>query len=361
LKARVEPNWNDRRHLVALMAAVADRRRAAALPADDDRVVELARRHRLSPLLSATAEGHLPAPLAEVFRRDRMSTVARNMMFGQAAEECIRALAGDGVPSIVLKGLAYEPTIYPGPGTRPTSDVDLLVPHEERRRAFEVLDRLGFEPRAAAPGFDDADYHEVAWTRPGVEVDLHLALAPFARCDIDYRAVWAAAVPLRLGATEARALRADHAAVFHALHMAMDHFSVPAIYLVDLARLLPAADAVAAAAAVARAWRCWRPFATATALAASLLPDWAARADGPLPAAVPAPRFSRRVVDRYGTTLLLPRPEQLLRKLLHFDTPRHALRYLLVQSRRNAIEIYERRVRRRSPRERLALRVSAPR
>jgi hypothetical protein len=351
LKASVQPNWTDRSHLMALMAAVTDRARAAALPADDA-VIDLARRHRLSPLLSATADGGLQPRLAETFRRDRLATVVRNMMFGQVAEECIRALDGAGVPSIVLKGLAYEPSIYPGAGTRPTSDVDLLVPNEDRRRAFGVLDRLGFEPKAAAPGFDDADYHEVAWTRPGIEVDLHLGLAPFARCDIDYRAVWAEAVPLRIGATDTRALRADHAAVFHALHMAIDHFGVPAIYLVDLARLLPTAAEVAAAEELARGWRCWRPFATASALAASLLPDWKRVA---APAAVDLPAFSRRVVTTYGTLPHLPRPEQLLRKFQHFDTPRHALRYLAVQSRRNLHELVETRVRRRSPRDRLRL------
>jgi hypothetical protein len=347
----VQPNLTDRTHVVALMEAVADQRRAAAL-ADDDRTIEIARRHRLSPLLSATAGAALPGRLAEVFRRDRLATVARNMVFSQAAEECGRALAAEGIPVVVLKGLAYEPLIYPGAGTRPTSDVDVLVPNAQRRLAFEVLDRLGFDPKAAAPGFDDADYHEVAWTRSPIEIDLHLGLAPFARCDIDYDAVWAGVVPLRLGATDLRALRPDHAAVFHALHMAIDHFGVPAIYLVDLARLLPTADAAAAANELARRWRCWRPFATATALAASLLPDWAQTVRLPL-ADVPA--FSRRVVDAYGTTRLLPRPEQLLRKVMHFDTPRHALRYLTVQSRRNLIELYERRVRRRSPRARLAL------
>ena len=103
---------------------------------------------------------------------------------------------------------------------------------------------------------------------------------------------------------------------------------------------------------LARRWRCWRPFATAVALAAWLLPDWARVAET---SAVAGPPFSRRVVERYGTAPALPRSEQLLRKLLHFDTPRHALRYLLVQSRRNAIELLERRVRARSARERLGL------
>src|SRR5262245_35077635 len=279
------------------MAAVADRRRAAALPADD-RLAEIARFHRLSPLLSAADDGSLPPSLAERFRRDRLTTVAHNLVLGQAAEECVRALGADGVPTIVLKGLAYAASIYPEAGTRPMADVDLLVPNEERRKAFAVLDRLGFEPRAAAPGFDDADYHEVAWTRAGVEIDLHLGLAPFARCDIDYRAVWDAAAPLRLGSTDARALRSDHAAVLHALHMAIDHFGGAAIYLVDLIRLLPATRDVTVAKELARTWRCWRPLATALALASSLLPDWRERI-GLLESETAG--FSLRVVRTYGT------------------------------------------------------------
>ena len=273
------------------------------------------------------------------------------MLFSRAAEECIRALAAEGIPSIVLKGLAYEPSIYPGAGTRPTSDVDLLVPNEERRRAFGVLDRMGFEPKAAAPGFDDADYHEVAWTRADVEVDLHLALAPFARCDIDYRAVWAAAVPLLLGATEARALRADHAAVFHALHMAIDHSAYrPSISSTSRACCQrpttspPRPSWRAPGAAGGRS----RPHGTGSVAAAGV---------GARRAIVG--RRTRAIFParhlRLRNTASLPRPEQLRRKLQHFDTPRHALRYLLVQSRRNIVELYERRLRRRSARTRLAL------
>jgi hypothetical protein len=60
-------------------------------------------------------------------------------------------------------------------------------------------------------------------------------------------------------------------------------------------------------------------------------------------------------VDGYGGTGRVSRPEQLIRKLIHFDTGRDAVRYVAVQGRRNVRELYERHVRRRSPRQRLAL------
>src|SRR5258706_10016942 len=75
-------------------------------------------------------------------------------------------------------------------GARPTGDLDVLIPDQPRRAAFEALRAAGWSPVAAAPGFDEADYHEVEWKRGGVFLDLHFALAPLPRCGIDYRAVW---------------------------------------------------------------------------------------------------------------------------------------------------------------------------
>ncbi len=350
LVGRVATILSEREHLVALLAALEDPPRAAGLAPEDPLLVTVARHHRLTPLLSATCGETLPVRLAETFRRDRLVTAARNMVLGQVAEACLRALTDAGVRTIVLKGLDYETRLYRVAGARPTSDVDLLVPAEKRRAAFAALDRLGFEPRAAAPGFDDPDYHEVAWTRQGVEIDLHMALAPLARCRIDYSAVWAEAQSSRVGQTDILVLAPTHAAIFHSLHMAIDHFDVPAIYLVDLARLLPSAEDATRADALAGTWHCRRPLRTAILLAASFLTRWGAARSAATPYL-----FSRRVVRSYGSTTPLPRAEQLFRKLVHFDTEADALRYFIVQSRRNLREIVERRVRKRSARERLAL------
>lgn len=358
------PNESAERRLLALVLAVLESpARAGELtePASltQDQLLAVARRHRLTPLISAasstlstesTLRECLPAGFAEACRRDRLITAARNLMLAQVAEECLRAFADAGVPIIVLKGIAYESALYSNRGVRPTADVDVLVPAERRRAAFELLDRLGFEPRAAAPGFDDDDYHEVAWYRGGVEVDLHLALAPNARCRIDYREVWSQATEITIGDAVGRALDLRHAAVFHALHMAIDHFDVPALYLVDFSRQLPSSAAFEAAETIARAWGCARPFATAAALTDAFLPVW--KAGHPHR---DVPGFAAEVVERYGPIAPLPRPRQLRRKVAHFDDPITAFRYLAVQARRNAHELYERRIRKRSPRERLAL------
>jgi hypothetical protein len=339
----------EREVLRALFAALADRARAAALT-DGPLLLAVGRRHRLTPLLSSECRGSLPPAFEAACRRDHVLTTARNLALASVAEECVAALSAAGVDTALLKGLAYDRELYPMPGTRPTSDVDLLVRERDRRAAFGALDRLGFEPRAAAPGFDDSNYHEVAWRRDGVEIDLHLALAPYARCGIDYDALWAAMRPMPMGRARAFVMAPEHTAVFHALHMAIDHFDVPGLYLVDLARLLPTGADVSAAHATARAWRCRRPFETSVALTAAFQRYWAggrALGDRSLAAA--------RVVRRFGGVERLPRPEQLLRKFVHFDTIGDALRYTGVQARRNLHELVERRIWRRSARARLKM------
>jgi hypothetical protein len=341
---------DEREHLNALLTALDEPDRAAFLPPNDPLLMVVARHHRLTPLLSIRCGQTLPAALAEAFRRDRVVTAARNMILGQAAEECVRAFASAGIAAIVLKGLDFETRLYGRAGSRPTADVDLLVPNDQRRLAFAVLDRLGYEPRAAAPGFDDHDYHEVAWTRAGLEVDLHLALAPFARCRIDYAAIWAEAEPFVLGETPARALSRPHAAIFQALHMAIDHFEVPAIYLIDLMQLLPSVDEAAAARALAHRWHCERPLDTALSLLSRFPQGRLLRA-----AAGGRSGLAQRIADSYGRTTRLSRPEQLLRKFRHFDTATDALTYFVVQSRRNLGEVMERHLRHRSARERLAV------
>jgi hypothetical protein len=342
---------DERQLLIALLAAIEDRARARDLP-DDPRLLRVARRHRLTPLLSIRCRGALPAALEDACRRDHVVTTAQHLALTATAEECVTALAAAGCDAALIKGLAYERTMLHGaPGARPTSDIDLLVRGADRRAAFLALNALGFEPRAAAPGFDDPDYHEVAWTRGNIEVDLHLALAPLARCTIDYEEVWRRAEPIALGATRAFLLAPPHAATFHALHMAIDHFDVPALYLVDLTRLLPARADSQAALATARQWRCERPLTTSLGVAAAFAPAWAADQ----PTEPTRTWLSERVAARFGGGPAVRRPEQLLRKLAHFDTASLALRYTAVQTRRNLHELKERHVSKRSPRARLNL------
>ena len=348
LETLVEPNWTDRSHLLALMAAVADRERAASLP-DDDQLVAVARRHRLSPLLSVTAEDSLPPRLAEI-------VPARSADHCRAQHRC-----SAGPPKSA--SARSRPTAFRASCSRasPTNSRSIRAPARGRRRTsiYWFRTRNAAARSASSTGWgSNPRLPRRVLTTPTTMRWRGPERASRSTCTSRSRRSPAATSTIARSGRRpsrstwvrqyARALRADHAAVFHALHMAIHHFGVPAIYLVDLSRLLPTTDDVVAAAGLARAWRCWRPFATATALAASLLPDWARighSSSAERRAILPAHRRWLRNDPEPAA------PEQLRRKLQHFDTPRYALHYLVVQSRRNVRRrLIERRLRRRSAR-----------
>src|SRR4051812_5962590 len=103
----------DARTILRALLEAAERRTPINLPSVESQdLIALARRHRLSPFLSTFDGSGADEAMREQFRRDRVVTVARNMFLARVAQECVRALAAVPVPVILLKGLAYEQTIY---------------------------------------------------------------------------------------------------------------------------------------------------------------------------------------------------------------------------------------------------------
>jgi len=311
----------------------------AALLASDARVTSLARHHRLSPLLAVAAPEGFSSDVVETFRRDRLTTLGRSTLFRHALQALLSAFDQAGVDVAVLKGIAYEDLVYAQPGTRPASDIDLLVRPGQRREAFAVLSRLGYVPYASAPGFDELDYHEVSFRWREVNLDLHFALAPLVRCRIDYARVWSQMQVWSLSGRPTRTLGFTHAALNQALHMAIHHFDVPAIYLLDFRRLVERSGpgGLARLRAAAGAWRCVRALNTTLALERAFLPGTAAALGGIEAHGEPRSEdgpMTRRVVRSFGGLSPIPRAEQLARKLAHFDDIGIAFAYLSVQGRR---------------------------
>lgn len=104
----------------------------------------------------------------------------RGVLLQETARSVRERLARAGVPSVLLKGAALVASgVYPEPGARFMSDVDLLVPVHEAEAAIGVLLRAGFTPWTAAPeatlGWSDAATFSRPGPAPGLDstVDLH--------------------------------------------------------------------------------------------------------------------------------------------------------------------------------------------
>jgi hypothetical protein len=101
----------------------------------------------MGPLLGWWVEhGQLqcPQPVATLFLRHLAHNRDRMTVLVAAAREVAAALAARSIEATVLKGMGTAFTAFPDPGTRPMSDIDLLVAPHEEGEAGEVLRSLGF-------------------------------------------------------------------------------------------------------------------------------------------------------------------------------------------------------------------------
>jgi hypothetical protein len=120
----------------------------AAELTDWDEVPTRAEVHGMAPLLYFHLKGagvELPLTarreLQGLYVRHRHASQVRARVLG----EVLAAYQEAGIPALVLKGAALSHLVYPEPGLRPMSDLDLLVPRSEVWRAGRVLAELGFD------------------------------------------------------------------------------------------------------------------------------------------------------------------------------------------------------------------------
>lgn len=118
-----------------------------------------AERHGLSPLVYTHLRA-ADAPIPQPVRRQLQGLYVRhrhaNQVRGRILGEILDAFARDAIPVLVLKGGALAHTVYPEPGLRPMSDLDLLVPRRALGPAQHALSALDF---TVAPSADATPAH----------------------------------------------------------------------------------------------------------------------------------------------------------------------------------------------------------
>jgi hypothetical protein len=149
---------------------------------------------------------------------------ARDYAYRVKSAEVISALQAAGVRPVVLKGLAFEQTLYPDGGRGQATDLDLMVSSEDRGKAGQALRGLGYE--ATFLPEDDAigrAVHAESWLREADStwVDLHLTL-PETSCspEVSWSALADHLVPFELHGVRALMLDRPASALLAALHAA---------------------------------------------------------------------------------------------------------------------------------------------
>jgi hypothetical protein len=111
-------------------------------------IIGTALSHGLAPMLlwvtKQTAPGLVVEPLwTPVIRMTRKAGI-QYVALDAARKRVSAALAAAQIPSLWLKGIALAHTIYPQPVLRSMSDLDVLVPFEQRENARQVVAGLGY-------------------------------------------------------------------------------------------------------------------------------------------------------------------------------------------------------------------------
>jgi hypothetical protein len=235
---------------------------------DWDRALAIAEREGLAPALGfavkADAPAAMPPAIRERLRRHFTDSTAGQLILTRELARLLEAFDGHGVPVIPLKGPALAAMLYPHPGLRPCSDLDLLIRREALSTADRLLQHLGYRRTADdhSWAFDVAYDRATLYQGPGgIHVDLHWSLLSdqrFSWNEAEGLTVWERAIPTALAGGKTLALCPEDLLLYLAVHLAVHHGLTGLLWYWDLARLLAGhADRLDWEAVVARASR-WR-------------------------------------------------------------------------------------------------------
>lgn len=170
---------------------------------------------------------------------------ARNQQLLRVAARWTGAWQARGVPVVVLKGAALAAGTYPDAGTRPMSDIDLLVPVERVQELAEELQAAGWRPQVSHPPWRDVSLEtrpSFNWQRDAEQLDLHWHV--LHRCthpDITRR-FWERARPLALPGAATRQLAAEDQLLHVCSHGVQYSPQPPFRWLADAAWILRGAE-----------------------------------------------------------------------------------------------------------------------
>jgi hypothetical protein len=160
-------------------------RRLSGLCSDWGGLIESASKQRVAPLVFWALNRACPdavPPEALAALRDRFrQNIKRNLRFAKELLRLLDLFGLAGIQAIPFKGPALAWSLYETPGLRFLSDLDLLVPQRDIKRALDLLTSNGYrrtDPDIGLRFFSDSGEALLRRTNESLEVDLHWRVAP---------------------------------------------------------------------------------------------------------------------------------------------------------------------------------------
>jgi hypothetical protein len=196
-------------------------------------VGQLAEREKLLPVLWSRLGDHaksIPAPTAALLQRQAVVTEFRMALTESVLVQVAERLTAEGIQVMLLKGAALATTVYSSFAQRPMGDLDILVRHDQARRAWQCMKDAGWtlEPEFSEGGdFHERHHHLPPLIDPrGLKVvlEIHRAMLPAeSPCILDADEVWRDARTVRLGSSTVQVPSDLHQLIHLCVHFAWSH------------------------------------------------------------------------------------------------------------------------------------------
>lgn len=165
---------------------------------DWDEVMDLARHHRIFPLLAPELKGHgdVPSDVQEQLNSMQQENTFRMLHLSAAMIELCRQLSEIGVPAIQLKGPVLARNLYGDISLRTSSDLDMLVPIEQLERTEAFLKDGGYikdDYIDTVLGDWKWRHHHVTYIHPvrRIKMEVHWRLHPGPAKEPSFKELWA--------------------------------------------------------------------------------------------------------------------------------------------------------------------------
>ncbi|MEA3416047.1 MAG: nucleotidyltransferase family protein [Thermodesulfobacteriota bacterium] len=206
---------------------------------DWDYIVETATSEGVAAALfykikKSNLEEMMPAETCQYLQRLYNSNLMKNMYALGELKEILSRFKDEGIPFIMLKGIALAEHIYPVIAMRGMSDIDILVKKDSLQKVDKCLSSFGYFPRdssAARAVNNPAGYlASLDYRRDMSSLSLHIhwhlvnssVPAYMFASQIDMERIWKMSVPAMIADVESRILSPSYLIIYlceHALRI----------------------------------------------------------------------------------------------------------------------------------------------
>ena len=163
---------------------------------------ELSVIHRVYPVvlkvIKQNPNAGVPDAIIAQLEQQRAAGLKESMMLAAETVRVARLLETNGIPVIVLKGVALAIKLYDNIGMRPTRDVDLLVSNTMAPKALKVMQTNCYQPKIGVFSSSNTSrqqqslfefFHHEEFLSAGLIVEIHWQLKQHSNQQTDFERI----------------------------------------------------------------------------------------------------------------------------------------------------------------------------